>query len=132
MKRINSKGFTLIELLVVIAIIGILSTIAITSLSGARQKARDASFKSATTSAAAAVLTCCDAGGSIETTAGGSICSVSGMGGSWSSDLAITSAACSTTGYTYEVTPSGATSGGVCTGATCNENGCTFTPDPGC
>jgi prepilin-type N-terminal cleavage/methylation domain-containing protein len=39
MKR---KGFTLIELLVVIAIIGLLSTLAVVSLNGARSKARDA------------------------------------------------------------------------------------------
>ena len=38
----NSGGFTLIELLVVISIIGVLSTIALTSLNGAKMKARDA------------------------------------------------------------------------------------------
>jgi prepilin-type N-terminal cleavage/methylation domain-containing protein len=39
---IGSQGFTLIELLVVIAIIGLLSTLAVISLTGARSKARDA------------------------------------------------------------------------------------------
>lgn len=37
----QKKGFTLIELLVVIAIIGILSTIGLVALNGARGKARD-------------------------------------------------------------------------------------------
>jgi prepilin-type N-terminal cleavage/methylation domain-containing protein len=38
----KNKGFTLIELLVVIAIISLLSTTVMASLSGARQKSRDA------------------------------------------------------------------------------------------
>lgn len=46
MKKINNKGFTMIELLVVIAIIGLLSTLAIVSFTGAQKSARDTQRKS--------------------------------------------------------------------------------------
>lgn len=41
-KKAHSRAFTLVELLVVIAIVGLLSSVAVVSLTGARLKARNA------------------------------------------------------------------------------------------
>lgn len=56
----GAEGFTLIELLVVISIIGVLSTVIMTSVSGARVKAKRVSFQTTAASMQAALMMCCE------------------------------------------------------------------------
>jgi prepilin-type N-terminal cleavage/methylation domain-containing protein len=131
MYKKDNKGFTLIELLVVIAIIGILSGVVLTSLNGARGKARTAAAESTARGILPAAIVCADIPEDLDAPeddnlGGGNICSSEDAEwpplpttGGWSYTMVDTAIASDDSdNFSFTV------SDGTIT-ITCNEVGCT-------
>lgn len=134
---LKRSGFTLIEVLLVIVIIGILISIALVSVAGARTKARTAKTISTLSTVRPAITACCSStSNTLLTTAGAEMCTpaigsvLPTLNDLQATGVTYVATQCSTAnpGYTVTLTGHPNTS---CNGAWAANIGA-LTPPPGC
>lgn len=131
-KNKNKKAYTLIEILIIVAIIALLASVVLISLISAKDKAKDADFKSVISSINSSLMMCCFNEGQILSSIDGNICNPADMGAKYPDSTKIgiinisypAGGVCSGTSgsYTVKILP-GVKNKGKCTSATLDQTG---------